>query len=307
MSEPVPVTLIRGRPLRGKPPRPERKPPWLRVRAVGSPRYLELKRLMTESDLNTVCEEANCPNIGECWDRGTATFMILGSICTRSCGYCNVTHGTPGNVDPEEPYRVGKAVATLGLNYVVITSVDRDDLTDGGAAVFAATIKSIREKASHCQIEVLIPDFGGKIHSLKAVLDAEPDIVNHNIETIERLYRTARPGGRYDRALALLEHAKHSNPEIPTKSGIMVGLGETLSEIETTLSDLRHVGCDIVTIGQYLRPSPVHLPVTRYYTRGEFDDFAFQARKLGFRHVESGPLVRSSYHAQEQSQALSSS
>jgi len=307
MSEPVPVTLIRGRLLRGIPPRPERKPPWLRVRPVGSPRYLELKRLMTESDLNTVCEEANCPNIGECWDRGTATFMILGSICTRSCGYCNVTHGTPGNVDPEEPYRVGKAVATLGLNYVVITSVDRDDLTDGGAAVFAATIKSIREKASNCRIEVLIPDFGGKIHSLKAVLDAEPDIVNHNIETIERLYRTARPGGRYDRALALLEHAKHSNPEIPTKSGIMVGLGETLSEIETTLSDLRHVGCDIVTIGQYLRPSPVHLPVTRYYTPGEFDDFAFKARKLGFRHVESGPLVRSSYHAQEQSQALSSS
>lgn len=307
MSEPVPVTLIRGRPLRGKPPRPERKPPWLRVRPVGSPRYLELKRLMTESDLNTVCEEANCPNIGECWDRGTATFMILGSICTRSCGYCNVTHGTPGNVDPEEPYRVGKAVATLGLNYVVITSVDRDDLTDGGAAVFAATIKSIREKASNCRIEVLIPDFGGKNHSLKAVLDAEPDIVNHNIETIERLYRTARPGGRYDRALALLEHAKHSNPEISTKSGIMVGLGETLSEIETTLSDLRHVGCDIVTIGQYLRPSPVHLPVTRYYTPGEFDDFAFKARKLGFRHVESGPLVRSSYHAQEQSQALNSS
>ena len=232
--------------------------------------------------------------------------MILGSICTRSCGYCNVTHGTPGNVDPEEPCRVGKAVATLGLNYVVITSVDRDDLTDGGAAVFAATIKSIRNRTSNCRIEVLIPDFRGNTQSLKAVLNAKPDIVNHNIETIERLYRTARPGGRYDRALALLEHAKHSNPEIPTKSGIMVGLGETLSEIETTLSDLRYVGCDIVTIGQYLRPSPAHLPVTRYYTPGEFKDFAFKARKLGFRHVESGPLVRSSYHAHEQSQALSS-
>jgi len=307
MSESVPVTLIRGRPIRGKPPRPERKPPWLRVRPVGSPRYLELKRLMTESDLNTVCEEANCPNIGECWNSGTATFMILGSICTRSCGYCNVTHGAPGNIDLEEPHRVGKAVAALGLNYVVITSVDRDDLTDGGAAVFSATITSIREKTSNCRIEVLIPDFGGKIDSLKAVLDAEPDIVNHNIETIERLYRTARPGGRYNRALALLEHAKHSHPEIPTKSGIMVGLGETLSEIETTLSDLRNVGCDIVTIGQYLRPSLAHLPVTRYYTPGEFDEFAFKARKLGFRHVESGPLVRSSYHAQEQSQALSAS
>ena len=262
---------------------------------------------MKELKLNTVCEEANCPNIGECWNHGTATFMILGSICTRSCGYCNVTHGTPGNVDLEEPWRVGKAIATLGLNYVVITSVDRDDLPDGGASVFAATIKSIREKISNCRIEVLIPDFGGKTQNLQIILDAKPDIVNHNIETIERLYRTARPGGRYDRALALLKHAKHANPEIPIKSGIMVGLGETLSEIETTLSDLRYVGCDIVTIGQYLRPSPAHLPVTRYYTPDEFENFAFKARKLGFRHVESGPLVRSSYHAHEQSQALGSS
>lgn len=307
MSESVPVTLIRGRPLRGAPSRPDRKPPWLRVRPVGSPRYLKLKRLMKESNLNTVCEEANCPNIGECWNHGTATFMILGSICTRSCGYCNVTHGTPDNVDLEEPWRVGKAIATLGLNYVVITSVDRDDLPDGGASVFAATIKSIREKISNCRIEVLIPDFGGKTQNLQIILDAKPDIVNHNIETIERLYRTARPGGRYDRALALLKHAKHANPEIPIKSGIMVGLGETLSEIETTLSDLRYVGCDIVTIGQYLRPSPAHLPVTRYYTPDEFENFAFKARKLGFRHVESGPLVRSSYHAHEQSQALGSS
>ena len=218
-----------------------------------------------------------------------------------------MTHGTPGNVDLEEPWRGGKAIATLGLNYVVITSVDRDDLPDGGASVFAATIKSIREKISNCRIEVLIPDFGGKTQNLQIILDAKPDIVNHNIETIERLYRTARPGGRYDRALALLKHAKHANPEIPIKSGSMVGLGETLSEIETTLSDLRYGGCDIVTIGQYLRPAPAHLPVTRYYTPDEFENFAFKARNLGFRHVESGPLVRSSYLAHEQSQALGSS
>ena len=295
-----PLRLIRGRPLRGDLPR-TRKPDWLKVRAPGSPGYLRLKQLLRDLDLRTVCEEASCPNIGECWNRGTATFMILGDTCTRSCGYCNVTHGVPHPVDSAEPGRVGAAVAHLSLDHVVVTSVDRDDLPDGGAAAFAATIHAIKQAAPTCAVEVLIPDFTGRGCDVEAVLEAGPDILNHNLETVARLYRTARPGGRYDRALELLHHALHYRPQIPTKSGLMVGLGEEPNELEATLGDLRTVGCDIVTIGQYLRPSTAHLPVARYYTPDEFRDLARVARDLGFGHVEAGPLVRSSYHAHEQS------
>ncbi len=302
MTKPTgqPLRLIRGRPVRGDFPR-TRKPDWLKVRAPGSPGYLRLKHLLRDLDLRTVCEEANCPNIGECWNHGTATFMILGDTCTRSCGYCNVTHGAPNAVDFGEPGRVGAAVANLSLDHVVVTSVDRDDLPDGGAAAFAATIHAIKQAAPSCAVEVLIPDFTGRAHDVDTVLDAAPDILNHNIETVGRLYRTARPGGGYDRALDLLDHAQHYRPDIPTKSGLMVGLGEEPSEVEATLTDLRQAGCDIVTIGQYLRPSAAHLPVARYYTPAEFGDFARVARGLGFGHVEAGPLVRSSYHAHEQS------
>lgn len=297
------LRLIRGRPVRGDLPR-TRKPDWLKVRAPGSPGYLRLKHLLRDLDLRTVCEEANCPNIGECWNHGTATFMILGDTCTRSCGYCNVTHGRPGDADAGEPDRVGAAVAHLALDHVVVTSVDRDDLPDGGARAFAATIHAIRQAAPGCRIEVLTPDFSGRARDVETVLNAAPDILNHNVETVPRLYRTARPGGRYERALALLDHARRYRPQTPTKSGLMVGLGEELSEVETTLADLRAVGCDIVTLGQYLRPSAAHLPVARYYTPGEFDDLARVAQALGFGHVESGPLVRSSYHAHEQSESF---
>ncbi len=304
MAAPLPATLIRGRPARSAaaPPRGP-KPPWLRVKAPGSPGYLRLARLTRDLALNTVCREASCPNIGECWQHGTATFMILGSVCTRSCGYCNVVHGTPGTVDRAEPARLAEAVAALGLEYVVVTSVDRDDLPDGGASVFAATIRAIRHAAT-CRVEVLVPDFSGRAHDLEHVLDAGPDVLNHNLETVERLYRSARPGGRYRRALRLLDHAGRHRPSTPTKSGIMVGLGESRDEILTALEDLRGAGCDILTIGQYLRPSVAHLPVARYYHPHEFAELKQQALGLGFRHVESGPLVRSSYHAHEQARAL---
>lgn len=298
-----PVKLIRGRRVRGDLPR-ARKPDWLKVRAPGSPEYLRLKHLLRDLDLRTVCEEAHCPNIGECWSHGTATFMILGDTCTRSCGYCNVIHGAPTAVDSGEPSRVGAAVAHLSLDHVVVTSVDRDDLPDGGASAFAATIHAIRRAAPSCAVEVLVPDFTGHSCDVETVLDAEPNILNHNIETVARLYRTARPGGRYDRALNLLDHAQGYRPKVPTKSGLMVGLGEEPSEVEATLADLRKAGCNIVTIGQYLRPSAAHLPVSRYYTPEEFRDFASVARRLGFGHVEAGPLVRSSYHAHEQSAAF---
>jgi len=286
------------------PPQPRQpKPEWLKVRAPGSPSYLRLKSLMRELNLHTVCEEAQCPNIGECWNHGTATFMILGDICTRACSYCAVSHGRPAAVDTAEPTRVAGAIGVLDLNYVVITSVDRDDLPDGGASIFAATIRETRARLPECRIEVLIPDFQGNETALRAVLDARPDILNHNTETVPRLYRMARSGGRYARTLELLDRSRRYAPDIPTKSGLMVGLGEEKDELVATLEDLRNVGCGILTIGQYLRPSAEHAPMVRYYHPDEFRELKQLALEMGFVHVESGPLVRSSYHAHETADA----
>jgi lipoyl synthase len=281
-------------------PRREPKPEWLKVKAPGSPNYVRLKRLMGDLRLNTVCEEAHCPNIGECWHHGTATFMILGDVCTRACPYCAVAHGRPVTLDTAEPERVANAAEQMQLRYVVITSVDRDDLPDGGASIFAETVRQIRHRLPDCRIEVLIPDFQGKEGPLHQVLDAHPDILNHNTETVPRLYRKARPGGRYQRTLELLDRARHYTPDIPTKSGLMVGLGEEWDELVATLADLHAVGCGILTIGQYLSPSSSHLPIARYYHPEEFDMLKTTALSMGFGHVESGPLVRSSYHAHEQ-------
>ena len=289
-------------PLADAPPRLP-KPEWLKVRAPGSPSYTRLKTLMRDLKLHTVCEEAQCPNIGECWNHGTATFMILGDVCTRACAYCAVSHGRPGAVDTAEPRRVADAIRTLDLNYVVITSVDRDDLADGGASIFAETIRETRARLPGCRIEVLIPDFQGNEAALHAVLDARPDVLNHNTETVPRLYRMARSGGRYPRTLELLDRSQRYAPDIPTKSGVMVGLGEERDELVATLADLREVGCGILTIGQYLRPSAKHAPMVRYYHPDEFADLKRVALELGFVHVESGPLVRSSYHAHETADA----
>ncbi len=279
------------------------KPEWLKVRAPGSPSYLRLKELMRELKLHTVCEEAQCPNIGECWNHGTATFMILGDVCTRACSYCAVAHGRPAPVDAAEPRRVAEAIRTLDLSYVVITSVDRDDLADGGASIFADTIRETRARVPGCRIEVLIPDFQGSEAALGAVLDARPDILNHNTETVPRLYRMARSGGRYARTLELLDRSRRCAPDIPTKTGLMVGLGEERHELIATFEDLRRVGCGVLTIGQYLRPSAAHAPMVRYYHPDEFADLKRAALDLGFVHVESGPLVRSSYHAHETADA----
>jgi lipoic acid synthetase len=296
----APLQFIRGRRVKDTPLANTPKPVWLKVRAPGSANYLRLKQLMRGLHLHTVCEEAHCPNIGECWHHGTATFMIMGGVCTRACGYCNVTHGAPSALDPQEPEHLAAAVATLELAYVVITSVDRDDLPDFGAGTFAAAIRAIRSRRGECRIEVLIPDFQGQEAPLRTVLAAGPDILNHNIETVPRLYRVARPGGRYQRALDLLDRARREAPAIPTKTGLMVGLGESLDEIVDVLRDLRRVDCQILTVGQYLRPSLAHLPMDRYYTPDEFLEIKRIALELGFGHVESGPLVRSSYHAHEQ-------
>jgi lipoyl synthase len=296
----VPLQFIRGRRVKDAVLAREPKPAWLRVRAPGSPNYVRLRELMRGLRLHTVCEEAHCPNIGECWHHGTATFMIMGDVCTRACAYCNVTHGTPAPLDPHEAEHLARAVEDMALDYVVVTSVDRDDLPDFGAGAFAATIRAINARRPECRVEVLIPDFQGHEASLTAVLDARPDVLNHNTETVPRLYRVARPGGRYPRALELLGRARRYAPDIPTKTGIMVGLGETWDEIVDVLRDLREVDCQILTIGQYLRPSVAHLPIDRYYTPDEFRELKRIALDLGFGHVESGPLVRSSYHAHEQ-------
>ncbi|OFV90567.1 MAG: lipoyl synthase [Acidobacteria bacterium RIFCSPLOWO2_12_FULL_65_11] len=275
------------------------KPDWLKVRAPGSPSYQRLKGLMRDLNLHTVCEEARCPNIGECWAHGTATFMILGDVCTRACAYCAVAHGRPGSVDTQEPARVADAIRTLDLTYVVITSVNRDDLDDGGASIFAATIRETRARSPECRIEVLIPDFQGDEHALRAVLDAQPDVVNHNTETVPRLYRMARSGGRYARTIELLTRSRRYAPHIPTKTGLMVGLGEEHDELVAMFKDLREAGCEILTVGQYLRPTAAHAPIVRYYHPDEFIALKQIALDLGFVHVESGPLVRSSYHAHE--------
>ncbi len=298
------VQLIRGRHKRKTPLSRDPKPEWLKVRAPGSENYVRLKGLMREQGLHTVCEEAHCPNIGECWHHGTATFMIMGDTCTRACTYCNVNHGTPLPLDPNEPGKLAAAVEAMALEYVVVTSVDRDDLPDYGAGHFADTIRSIHAKRPQCRVEVLIPDFQGLEAPLRTVLDAQPNVLNHNTETVPRLYRVARPGGKYERALELLDRARRWAPTIPTKTGLMVGLGETPEEVVEVLKDLRQVDCQILTIGQYLRPSLAHIPMDRYYTPDEFREFKRIALDLGFGHVESGPLVRSSYHAHEQTKTF---
>jgi len=289
--------------VRHQPAPRQPKPEWLKVRAPGSPGYIRLKGLMREMDLHTVCEEANCPNIGECWHHGTATFMILGDVCTRSCGFCNVVHGKPGALDREEPRRVAEAIRAMDLQYIVVTSVDRDDLEDFGAWSFAETIRETRALVPACRIEVLIPDFQGNEAALQTVLDARPDVLNHNTETVPRLFPVARPGGRYQRTLELLDRARTCAPDIPTKSGIMVGLGEEWDEVVAVLRDLRAVDCQILTVGQYLRPSQANLPMVRYYHPHEFTELKRIALDLGFTHAECGPLVRSSYHAHEQTEA----
>jgi lipoic acid synthetase len=283
------------------PPLHGNRPEWLKVRLSQGPRFRELKQLMREQGLHTICEEALCPNIGECWgEHRTATFLILGDVCTRNCGFCDVTTGRPGEVDWGEPMRLAQAVAQLGLRHVVITSVTRDDLDDGGAAVFAATIRQLKRHDPQLGVEVLIPDFQGKPEPLQMVMDAGPDILNHNLETVPRLYGRVRPKAVYEQSLELLRRAKRMAPRVPTKSGLMAGLGETTDELLQVFRDLRAHDVDVLTIGQYLRPTMKHLPVERYVTPEEFEWLKTEARAMGFRHVESGAMVRSSYHAHEQ-------
>ena len=273
------------------------RPRWLRAPAPAGDNYRDLKTLVDGLNLHTVCESAACPNVGECWNHRTATFMILGNVCTRRCGFCNVQKGVPLEVDLDEPRRVAEACATLGLRYAVVTSVNRDDRPDGGAALFATTIRAIRERLPGCKVEVLIPDLQGSQEALALVLDAAPDVLNHNIETVPRLYRQVRFGARYARSIELLRRASEMCPAIPTKSGLMLGLGESSEEVLAVLRDLRAAGVRVVTIGQYLRPTPAHLPVLRYVPPEEFLMLRDAGLALGFSHVESGPLVRSSYHA----------
>ena len=279
---------------------PAPKPAWLKARAPMGENFHGLKQLARSLKLNTVCESAHCPNIGECWQARTATFMMLGNLCTRRCGFCAVPKGRPDSIDFDEPRRVAEAVAKLGLLHAVVTSVNRDDDLMGGARAFALVLSEIRRQAPGCRVEVLIPDFQGSPEAIRIVVEARPDVLNHNIESVPRLYRAVRSGARYERSLELLRLAKELNPAGTTKSGVMVGLGEETVELLEVFRDLAAVGCDILTIGQYLRPSRDHLPMARLYTPHEFAELKSEALKLGFRHVESGPLVRSSYHAHEQ-------
>ena len=289
------------------PKKPAPKPEWLKARAPVGENYHNLKKLARDLNLHTVCESARCPNIGECWNHKTATFMMLGNLCTRRCGFCAVPKGRPGAIDFDEPRRVAEAVASLGLKFAVITSVNRDDNILGGARAFAMVIDEIRRLTPDCQVEVLIPDFQGNEDAIRLVVDARPDILNHNTESVPRLYRVVRSGGRYERTLRLLEFAKELDPALTTKSGVMVGLGEEMHELLAVYRDLANVGVDVLTIGQYLRPSKDHLPMARYYTPDEFAYMKREALAMGFRHVESGPLVRSSYHAHEQADAAAHS
>jgi lipoyl synthase len=285
------------------PPVRQPKPQWLRAKAPVGENFHNLKKLARGLGLHTVCESAQCPNIGECWNHKTATFMLLGDICTRRCGFCAVPKGKPEAIDWEEPQRVAEAVATLGLKHAVVTSVNRDDDNVGGAKIFAETIREIRKRTPHCRVEVLIPDFQGLEEPLRIVLDAAPDVLNHNTETVPRLYRAVRSGARYQRTLDLLANAKRISPATITKSGVMVGLGESMEELIDVFRDLAQQGVDLLTVGQYLRPSKDHLPIARFYTPEEFKLMKDEALRFGFRHVESGPLVRSSYHAHEQAEA----
>ena len=285
---------------------PRRLPPWLKVRMPGGSNYLQIRDLLRNSDLHTVCEEARCPNIGDCWDRRSATFMILGDICTRRCHYCAVTTGRPVGLDLMEPQRLTQTVAHLGLNYCVITSVNRDDLADGGAYIFAQCIEQIHRQVPGCKVEVLTPDFAGSRLALEKVVSAKPEVFNHNIETCRRIFHSVRPRGNYEMSLELLGTVKALDPDMATKSGIIVGMGEEWNEVVETMEDLRNAHCDLLTIGQYLRPSSKHLPVSRFYTPAEFEQLGEIGRAMGFKHVASGPLVRSSYHADEQQAAASS-
>jgi lipoic acid synthetase len=286
---------------------PERRPEWLRVRLPQGENYRQVRRLVRGQALHTVCEEARCPNIGECWGHKTATFMILGRVCTRSCRFCAVETGRPGGLDWEEPRRVAEAVREMGLSYTVVTSVNRDELKDGGAGVFAATIRWIRRLTPECKIEVLTPDFKGDIDVLRVVIDAKPNVFNHNVETIPRLYKQVRPQAIYKRSLQVLKLAKEMNPSAPTKSGFMLGLGETWDEIIEVMYDLRERDVDILTIGQYLRPSFQHLPIQRYVPLEEYELLKQEGYKMGFRHIAAGPFVRSSYHAHEQAEGAGKS
>jgi lipoic acid synthetase len=305
-TERVHVTRSRTNPGGGPAPEGDvvpfrsRKPPWLKVKAPGGDTYRRIERLMRSKALHTVCEEANCPNIGECWERGTATFMILGDVCTRRCGFCNVQTGIPGLVDHAEPLRVARAVEQMGLRHCVVTSVDRDDLPDGGAGIFAATIRAIRRHAPGCAVEVLTPDFRGQEMPLARVIDARPDVFNHNVETVPRLYPRARRGSDFRRSARVLRNAKRMDPGVVTKSGLMVGLGESMDEMLEAFAILREHGVQVLTVGQYLRPSERHLPVTRYWEPEEFARMEREAYAMGFESVAAGPLVRSSYHADEQ-------
>lgn len=274
-----------------------RHPPWLKVRAPGGPGFVETSTTVKSLGLHTVCQEARCPNIGECWGHGTATFMLLGDTCTRNCAFCAVAHGRPLTVDPHEPARVAEAVARLGLQHVVITSVNRDDLPDGGASHFAATAAAIKTRLPACRVEVLVPDFQGDLDAVVTVAGAPVEIFNHNLETVPRLYKRVRPGAKYERSLAVLEAARAVRQDLLTKAGLMLGLGEAIEELTRVFKDLRFVGCEILTLGQYLRPTAEHLPVERYVPPEEFAAVRDSALALGFRHVEAGPLVRSSYHA----------
>ena len=300
------MTAINADNVKSTPPRPRRRPEWIRVRAPGGETYEWLRGLMRSKELHTVCEEAMCPNLGECWGKGTATFLMMGDTCTRSCGFCDVKTGRPAPLDWDEPRRVAESVKAMNLQHVVITSVNRDERKDGGAPIFAMVIRRIREIHPGCSIEVLIPDFKGNRDALKIVMDAQPEILNHNVETVPRLFRKVQPQDHYEWALTTLRNAKELDPLVLTKSGIMVGLGETFDEVVEVMRDLAALEVDILTIGQYLQPSKKHLPIERYYRPDEFEELRrIGLEELGFKWVESGPLVRSSYRAAEQVRQLS--
>lgn len=286
-------------------PRPQRRPEWIKVQAPNGETYTQLQKLMRSKELHTVCEEAGCPNMGECWGSGTATFLILGDVCTRACRFCDVKHGKPGELDWDEPERVAQAVSAMNLKHAVITSVNRDEREDGGAPIFAAIIRRIRELSPGCSVEVLIPDFKASLSALKIVMDARPEILNHNVETVPSLFKKVQPQDHYEWSEAVLRNAKLLDPEVLTKSGIMLGLGETIDEVKAVMQDLRDWDVDILTIGQYLQPSRKHMPIERYYTLAEFAELKEYGLSIGFKWVESAPLVRSSYHAVEQVRLLS--